>query len=323
MFARDRGTPFLIETAARGVQFLLAIGIAYSDRPLVCPRRLDVSRYRGAQPKRLHAGVFHASGRALFCSGSRCSTSSCDQRRRWTRHFSVRWRRSTCCKILTIFPLCPGCQRAVDPEFVLCPHCQTHLRGPCPACARLIDLRWDVCPYCAVAGRPRGDRCASACLTACSSPGRVQRQGAASEPLPRPRKRVGIDGDEDLDALTDALSDYIEPCRGRSRERSESACHVGCRRWATSRDLRSGARGKAAQMGTTLGPRDRRSQHLTNPARPARDQRNAGSDVDSGPIRFPASRTAASGHQGLRSTTAALPAGACESRRIGVAFAVW
>jgi RNA polymerase subunit RPABC4/transcription elongation factor Spt4 len=47
-------------------------------------------------------------------------------------------------------PLCPGCQRSVDPEFVLCPHCQTGLRGPCPACSRLVDLRWDVCPYCAV-----------------------------------------------------------------------------------------------------------------------------------------------------------------------------
>ena len=27
-------------------------------------------------------------------------------------------------------PLCPGCQRAVDPEFVLCPHCQTRCADP-------------------------------------------------------------------------------------------------------------------------------------------------------------------------------------------------
>jgi len=45
-------------------------------------------------------------------------------------------------------PLCPGCHRYVEDEFVLCPHCRTQLREACPACSRLVDLRWALCPYC-------------------------------------------------------------------------------------------------------------------------------------------------------------------------------
>ena len=45
-------------------------------------------------------------------------------------------------------PLCPACERYVEDDFVLCPHCLTRLREPCLDCARLIDLRWSICPYC-------------------------------------------------------------------------------------------------------------------------------------------------------------------------------
>jgi RNA polymerase subunit RPABC4/transcription elongation factor Spt4 len=45
-------------------------------------------------------------------------------------------------------PACPECERYVEEDFVLCPHCHTRLREPCLACARLIDLRWSICPYC-------------------------------------------------------------------------------------------------------------------------------------------------------------------------------
>lgn len=44
--------------------------------------------------------------------------------------------------------VCPTCQRSVEPDFVLCPHCQTALRRRCVACSRVIDLAWSVCPYC-------------------------------------------------------------------------------------------------------------------------------------------------------------------------------
>lgn len=44
--------------------------------------------------------------------------------------------------------VCPQCQRGVEPDFLLCPHCHTALRRRCTACERVIDLTWAVCPYC-------------------------------------------------------------------------------------------------------------------------------------------------------------------------------
>jgi RNA polymerase subunit RPABC4/transcription elongation factor Spt4 len=46
-------------------------------------------------------------------------------------------------------PLCPSCNRYVEDDFVLCPHCRAQLREPCVNCSRLVDLRWPLCPYCA------------------------------------------------------------------------------------------------------------------------------------------------------------------------------
>jgi predicted RNA-binding Zn-ribbon protein involved in translation (DUF1610 family) len=43
---------------------------------------------------------------------------------------------------------CPGCQRRVEADFIVCPHCHHQLRLRCVSCGRLIDPDWDVCPYC-------------------------------------------------------------------------------------------------------------------------------------------------------------------------------
>lgn len=48
--------------------------------------------------------------------------------------------------------VCPACQRPIEPDFILCPHCQTSLRRRCPSCERVIDLTWTICPYCAFDG---------------------------------------------------------------------------------------------------------------------------------------------------------------------------
>lgn len=48
-------------------------------------------------------------------------------------------------------PLCRSCERAVERDWVLCPHCQTELRKPCHSCGHLVDLSWPVCPHCAAA----------------------------------------------------------------------------------------------------------------------------------------------------------------------------
>jgi hypothetical protein len=101
-------------------------------------------------------------------------------------------------------PLCPGCQRTADPEFVLCPHCQTALRGPCPACSRLVDLRWDVCPYCSVSI----DRAVLGSPPSSAETVRIledARSGRRTRAVVAAAQRVGIDPD-DLDAFTDALS---------------------------------------------------------------------------------------------------------------------
>ncbi|WP_129673401.1 zinc ribbon domain-containing protein [Candidatus Chloroploca sp. Khr17] len=54
--------------------------------------------------------------------------------------------------------VCPECQRPVEPDFILCPHCQAHLRRRCPGCDRVVDLTWSVCPYCTYDGSTAGSR---------------------------------------------------------------------------------------------------------------------------------------------------------------------
>jgi RNA polymerase subunit RPABC4/transcription elongation factor Spt4 len=43
---------------------------------------------------------------------------------------------------------CPGCNRRIEEEFMVCPTCHTRLKKACPACGRLLHLRWNICPYC-------------------------------------------------------------------------------------------------------------------------------------------------------------------------------
>ena len=45
-------------------------------------------------------------------------------------------------------PLCPGCSRIVQKNWLLCPHCHTRLRRRCPDCNQLMELHWNLCPYC-------------------------------------------------------------------------------------------------------------------------------------------------------------------------------
>jgi RNA polymerase subunit RPABC4/transcription elongation factor Spt4 len=45
-------------------------------------------------------------------------------------------------------PVCPGCSRIVDSDWILCAHCHTRLRKACPDCNGLLELQWTLCPYC-------------------------------------------------------------------------------------------------------------------------------------------------------------------------------
>lgn len=47
--------------------------------------------------------------------------------------------------------LCPGCERHIQPDWIVCPGCGTVLKKTCASCGHLIDLPWNICPYCATA----------------------------------------------------------------------------------------------------------------------------------------------------------------------------
>ena len=45
--------------------------------------------------------------------------------------------------------LCPGCERHIQSDWLVCPTCNTLLKKTCDTCGRLVELSWNVCPYCA------------------------------------------------------------------------------------------------------------------------------------------------------------------------------
>lgn len=46
-------------------------------------------------------------------------------------------------------PVCPGCNRRVDRDWIVCPNCHTRLKKTCQHCGKTIELPWNLCPYCA------------------------------------------------------------------------------------------------------------------------------------------------------------------------------
>ena len=51
--------------------------------------------------------------------------------------------------------LCHQCHKAIDEDYVVCPHCHTRLQEPCISCGRAFDVRWGLCPFC---GHARGEQ---------------------------------------------------------------------------------------------------------------------------------------------------------------------
>jgi hypothetical protein len=43
---------------------------------------------------------------------------------------------------------CPACKKAVEPNFVYCPHCGASLQQACPSCGKPKEIGWKVCPHC-------------------------------------------------------------------------------------------------------------------------------------------------------------------------------
>jgi len=46
---------------------------------------------------------------------------------------------------------CPGCNRSIEADFLVCPTCHTRIKKACRSCGRLLHLRWNICPYCGAA----------------------------------------------------------------------------------------------------------------------------------------------------------------------------
>jgi RNA polymerase subunit RPABC4/transcription elongation factor Spt4 len=57
---------------------------------------------------------------------------------------------------------CPTCKQQVQPDFILCPNCQTQLKRRCVSCDRPLHLRWEVCPYCGQPVAPPAEEAAPA-----------------------------------------------------------------------------------------------------------------------------------------------------------------
>jgi hypothetical protein len=43
---------------------------------------------------------------------------------------------------------CPGCERRIDDEWIICPYCRTRLNRVCPNCSRLVGMDWSLCAWC-------------------------------------------------------------------------------------------------------------------------------------------------------------------------------
>jgi RNA polymerase subunit RPABC4/transcription elongation factor Spt4 len=257
----------VIETAARGAQFILAIGIAYIVAlwfALVAWTFRDIeSRSRSVFTQvfsTLMVVLFFVPGLLLYLILRPKETLDQAFQRALEEEYLL--------QDLDDLPLCPGCQRTVESEFVLCPNCQTRLRGPCPSCARLIDLRWSVCPYCAVpvdVNAIEGPRIGIDSLRVHDT----SREGRRKRAVAAAAQRVGIEPDE-LDAFTDALSGSGSTAIGSSGALSRRVSAIGAPSfaWANVRD-------RITSFGGNAGATEEESGDGAS-----EDSRNEGRQVD-------------------------------------------
>lgn len=110
---------------------------------------------------------------------------------------------------------CPGCNRRIQDEFLLCPYCRTSLKEPCRGCSRPLNRAWLACPFCGMekpspprpprAARPQGRPGRGPAIppkkparTAASPPFASKGGGAARNGNPQ-RAAESADGADDSD----------------------------------------------------------------------------------------------------------------------------
>jgi RNA polymerase subunit RPABC4/transcription elongation factor Spt4 len=110
---------------------------------------------------------------------------------------------------------CPGCNRRIEENFMICPTCHTRLKKACPACGQLLHLRWNICPYCgAVQTAAKAATLAPPPLAMPLEPGEEtpQLSGYAPSSLPEPEGEAQVPEppDTSLDNNDDLVPD-VDP----------------------------------------------------------------------------------------------------------------
>ena len=204
----------MIETAARGVQFLLAIGIAYLIAlwfALVAWTFRDIE----ARSRSVFTQVFSTLLVVLFFVPGLLLYFILRPKETLDQAFQRALEEEYLLQDLDDLPLCPGCQRAVDPDFVLCPHCQTHCAGHVlrvPGLSICVGASARTGPCQLTASELAWRRLArKPCGSSKMLGGRRKRAVAAAA------QRVGIEPEE-LDAFRDALLRRTGSSRSCGRE---------------------------------------------------------------------------------------------------------
>lgn len=78
--------------------------------------------------------------------------------------------------------LCPGCERRVREDWLVCPTCQTKLKKACHHCGKLMELAWNICPYCATPAP--GMRKEGVTLEEALREARLEESGEGETPIP-------------------------------------------------------------------------------------------------------------------------------------------
>ncbi|HEU5422468.1 MAG TPA: zinc ribbon domain-containing protein [Nitrolancea sp.] len=132
---------------ARGVQLLIALGVAYF---LALWFALIVWTFQDIQSRSrsVIAQIFSTLVVVLFSFPGVILYLILRPRDTLDDAFQRSLEEEYLLQDLEELPLCPTCQHYVEQDYVFCPHCRTELKEPCAGCGRPIDIRWEICPFC-------------------------------------------------------------------------------------------------------------------------------------------------------------------------------
>jgi len=114
---------------------------------LVEPHFLGVPRYSFAHPRPLHA---HPGGdhRVLLFLPGILIYLILRPSRTLEEEYQRTLEEEALLQTVEDAPVCPGCNRRVQLDWVACPNCHTRLKKVCDHCGKMIELPWNLCPYC-------------------------------------------------------------------------------------------------------------------------------------------------------------------------------